>query len=70
MAKHIIGLKRIGLWVFAMLLVGVYVPSLLQSNYTPEKENSYCALPEETSPIPPRVWANKIYMRRQWVAAV
>ena len=25
MAKHIIGLKRVGLWVIAMLLVGVYV---------------------------------------------
>jgi hypothetical protein len=70
MAKHIIGLKRISFWVFALLFVGVYVPSLLPSNYPPEKENSYCSLEKETSPIPPRAWANKIYSRRQWVAAI
>ena len=70
MAKHIIGLKRVGLWVFAMLLVGVYVPSLLPGNSPSDKENSYCSLQKETSPVPTRVWANKIDMRQQWVAAI
>ena len=67
MAKHVIGLKRVGLWVFAMLLVGVYVPSLLPSNYSPDKENSYCSLQKETSPVPIRVWANKFNNRQYWV---
>ena len=70
MAKHIIGLKRVGLWVIAMLLVGVYVPGLLPGNSPSDKENSYCSLQKETSPVPIRVWAHKINMRQQWVAAI
>ncbi len=70
MAKHIIGLKRVGLWVFAMLLVGVYVPGLLPGNSTSDTENTYCYLQKEPSPVPIRVWANKIDMRQRWVAAI
>ncbi len=69
MAKHIIGLKRIGFWVFAMLLVGVYVPGLLSGNNSPAGEYQYCSLEKGTKAVPIRVWANNIYDPQQWVAA-
>ncbi len=70
MAEHTIGLKYIGFCVFAVLLVGVYVPGLLPINYSTETENSYCSLEKEVNSAPPRVWANEINLRKQLIAAL
>ncbi len=70
MARHIIGLKRITIWLIAMLVVGVYIPSLVPSNYSSGDENQYCSLERAPAPIPIRVWANEIYDRQEWLAGI
>lgn len=70
MREHTIGLKHIGFCVFAVLLVGIYVPGLLPNNYSTETGDSYCSLEKEINPAPPRVWANEFGPRQELISAL
>ncbi|MBT7951248.1 MAG: hypothetical protein HN764_06475 [Gammaproteobacteria bacterium] len=70
MEEHTIGLKHIGFGVFAVLLVGFYVPDLLSNNYSTETGDSYCLLEKEVNPAPPRAWASEFGPRQELIAAL
>ncbi len=70
MAKQFTELKRLSLWLFALLVIAAYVPDLQTINYSSDVENAFCSLEKKSKTAPPRAWAIEINQRPQWVAAI